>query len=186
MITYDRHGYILWKGQHIEHYDWSLINDEARFAEMSNELARRCRHLEELRVRVSTSTVVWRQDWFEMCTPDEPLLPLLRVAHEFIERGNDDWAIFFNEGDEAETVYYVLVCEDGMWHIEVDDSITREEHAWWNYRQYTKRGWRLARMGQKDGLGTCYATLNGIKAWLTQHGIDTRKLMLYLGTEETA
>ncbi len=57
-MTRDQEGYILWKGQQVEHYDgpWAY-SDEAKAD--AQETARRCAILEERGEAVSTTTVIW-------------------------------------------------------------------------------------------------------------------------------
>jgi hypothetical protein len=58
-------GYILWKGKRVEHYDspWAYTPDGKKSAE---ELADRCRHLENIGVEVNTSTTIWNWEKYQV------------------------------------------------------------------------------------------------------------------------
>lgn len=51
-------GYVYWKGHQVEHYDspWCWTDDGKKSAE---ELAARCRHLENIGVEVNTGNAIW-------------------------------------------------------------------------------------------------------------------------------
>ena len=57
-------GYVYWKGQNVEHYDspWCYSEEGKKAAE---ELARRCRHLEAIRVEVCTTNAIWHWEKWE-------------------------------------------------------------------------------------------------------------------------
>lgn len=56
-LTIDHEGYVFWKGKEVEHYSFKNKQEEKAAAE---ELARRCRLLEERGQEVNTTTAVWR------------------------------------------------------------------------------------------------------------------------------
>ena len=58
------HGYILWKGKQVEHYDspWAYTADGKKSAE---ELSRRCRHLESIGVEVNSSNAIWHWEKYQ-------------------------------------------------------------------------------------------------------------------------
>jgi len=60
-LTYDLQGYVRWKGQIVDHYNasWAYTSEARRAAQ---EVARRCRILEQRDVSVNTQTVIWRWD----------------------------------------------------------------------------------------------------------------------------
>ena len=57
-LTLDQEGYVYWKGQQVEHYDipWAYGEDAKKQAE---ELARRCKILEEQGKKISSVTAIW-------------------------------------------------------------------------------------------------------------------------------
>lgn len=57
-LTIDQEGYVYWKGQHVEHYDipWAY-GEKAKI--QAEELARRCRILEEQGKKISSVTAIW-------------------------------------------------------------------------------------------------------------------------------
>lgn len=58
-LTIDNVGYVYWKGQQVEHYDlgWHR-SPEAKIA--AEELARRCRSLEERGIPVNSTNAIWK------------------------------------------------------------------------------------------------------------------------------
>ena len=67
-LTRDHEGYVYWKGQHIEHWDGSLAYSE-NGREPAQELARRCKILEEQGEPINGNTIVWK--WNETPQPQE-------------------------------------------------------------------------------------------------------------------
>jgi len=57
-LTIDHEGYVYWKGQHVEHYSrpWAYSSEAKAQAE---ELARRCKILEEQGQEISVATAIW-------------------------------------------------------------------------------------------------------------------------------
>lgn len=58
-ISYDRQGYIYWKGQEVEHFNCPTASN---MANPTKELERRCKILEARRVAVNASSVIWKWD----------------------------------------------------------------------------------------------------------------------------
>ncbi len=58
-MTIDHVGYVYWKGQEVEHYDspWRWTPAAKTAAE---EVARRCKILEEKGTPINTGTVIWK------------------------------------------------------------------------------------------------------------------------------
>lgn len=58
-LTIDHEGFVHWRGKHVEHYDISFaLSDKGK--EAAQELAKRCRHLEQKGIEVNVTNVVWR------------------------------------------------------------------------------------------------------------------------------
>ncbi len=58
-LTINHEGLVHWRGKHVEHYDISFaLSDKGK--EAAQELAKRCRHLEQKGVEVNVTNVVWR------------------------------------------------------------------------------------------------------------------------------
>ena len=57
-LTLDQEGYVYWKGQHVEHYDipWAY-SEKAKL--QAEELARRCKILEEQGKEINSVTAIW-------------------------------------------------------------------------------------------------------------------------------
>ena len=57
-ITRGHDGYVYWKGQEVEHYDapW-CYSEEGKKAII--ELSNRCKHLEQVGVKVNTANAIW-------------------------------------------------------------------------------------------------------------------------------
>lgn len=57
-LTLDHEGFVYWKDRQVEHYDFPFAFSE-RGREASQELARRCRRLEEKGVPVNVGSAIW-------------------------------------------------------------------------------------------------------------------------------
>lgn len=64
-LTIDHEGFVYWKGIEVEHYSFQDAERERKAAE---ELASRCRHLEEIGVPVSCNNAVWGYEKYEGVT----------------------------------------------------------------------------------------------------------------------
>ncbi len=60
-MTQDHEGYVLWKGNAVEHYDASL-RWTAEGKKQAMEVAERCRHLESIGVKCTIGNVIWLWD----------------------------------------------------------------------------------------------------------------------------
>lgn len=68
-LTKDHEGYIYWKGEHVEHYNFRDADEERREA---IELADRCRHLERIGVSVNNITAIWHWEKYADIAPIIP------------------------------------------------------------------------------------------------------------------
>lgn len=69
-LTIDHIGYVLWKGQIVEHYTpgWAYT---AEAKDAATTLADRCKHLESIDIPCTTTTAVWNWEKFEGVTPTQ-------------------------------------------------------------------------------------------------------------------
>ena len=58
-LTIDHTGYVVWKGQRVEHFDMYWAYSQEAKAQAA-EVARRCRLLEEKGAELSVSSVIWK------------------------------------------------------------------------------------------------------------------------------
>ncbi|AFZ27275.1 hypothetical protein Cylst_5241 [Cylindrospermum stagnale PCC 7417] len=66
-LTKDHHGYIYWKGDHVEHYSFRGDYEVEKAA--AQELAARCKHLEAIGVEPSVITAIWQWEEYQNITP---------------------------------------------------------------------------------------------------------------------
>jgi hypothetical protein len=168
-VTRDHQGYIYWKGSRIEHFTFSVM-EEDQLKHTTQRLAERCRHIEALGLPVCGHS--YFNDWLQEMPLDFPqaykeLLHFTGTPYEH----EDGRAIFPMQGRT----------QDG-WPVEArflavkDGAITErslpvrlgdvEYHALTG--QY---GCRLARCGQAEHNGPGAASLAQILDWLRRHGI---------------
>jgi hypothetical protein len=168
-VTRDHQGYIYWKGSRIEHFTFSVM-EEDQLKHTTQRLAERCRHIEALGLPVCGHS--YFNDWLQEMPLDFPqaykeLLHFTGTPYEH----EDGRAIFLMQGRT----------QDG-WPVEArflavkDGAITErslpvrlgdvEYHALTG--QY---GCRLARCGQAEHNGPGAASLAQILDWLRRHGI---------------
>jgi hypothetical protein len=168
-VTRDHQGYIYWKGSRVEHFTFSVM-EEDQLKHTTQRLAERCRHIEALGLPVCGHS--YFNDWLQEMPLDFPqaykeLLHFTGTPYEH----EDGRAIFPMQGRT----------QDG-WPVEArflavkDGAITErslpvrlgdvEYHALTG--QY---GCRLARCGQAEHNGPGAASLAQILDWLRRHGI---------------
>ncbi len=63
-MTIDHEGYVYWKGQHVEHYDFPFAFSKDGKTE-ALRLANRCQHLEKKGVEVSVTTAIWNWEKYK-------------------------------------------------------------------------------------------------------------------------
>jgi hypothetical protein len=169
-VTRDHQGYIYWKGSRVEHFTFSII-EEDQLTQMTQRLAERCRHIEALGLPVCGRT--YFNDWLQEMPLDFPraykeLLHLTGTPYEH----DDGRAVFPLQGRTG---------QDG-WPVEArflevkDGAITErslpvrlgdvEYHALTG-----QHGCRLARCGQSEHNGPGAASLAQVLDWLRRHGI---------------
>jgi hypothetical protein len=147
-LTCDAQGYVYWKGASVDHWSSSLLNGSTRKGE-ARALAERCRRLEHLGVEVRTRSAVWFWTWFAKLQPGEPYTHLMGQCPELWEH------------------------EDGR-RIAIDtlhEVFRYDGHRWsrchsgpmWSYHAAIARGYRIASVGQDQGLGVCYGTTKGVR-----------------------
>jgi hypothetical protein len=168
-VTWDHQGYVYWKGSRVEHFTFSVM-EEDQLKHTTQRLAERCRHIEALGLPVCGRS--YFNDWLQEMPPDFPqaykeLLHFTGTPYEY----EDGRAIFPMQGRT----------QDG-WPVEArflevkDGAITErslpvrlgdvEYHALTG--QY---GCRLAQCGQAEHNGPGAASLAQILDWLRRHGI---------------
>ncbi len=110
-LTRNHQGYILWRGKVIEHYSF---NDTDRERAAAEELAARCRFLEQQGIPVSSRTTT--DPVYSTAPANGPYLPLLYQLYT-IARENDKavGAIFNLTTGQARAMHFAdgqLVCAD--------------------------------------------------------------------------
>jgi hypothetical protein len=180
-------GSVLWRGVEIDHHSYNEDQEEKQQAAL-NDLEYRCRHLEKLGVPVKCVTAIWCWDWFEDMTPDEPLKEFLAQTPCFYQEGMTqelhDMRVAANvpgipggwneEFAPTGRIGWVLNERFYIWDGDTvtDSGFNPSEFDGW-YHVLKTKGWFLADCGQRRSLGTIYATLAGIRDFLTRHGFKS-------------
>ena len=163
-MTADHSGYIYWKGQSVEHYDFPY---ESSNAEQVQDLANRCLHIESLGITPSTGTAIWRWEWMKELTAEHQWLDFFKHDPGLWE-GNDslvvvmekDRVAFFFNGN----VEYFNGIEDFLdaWGAEYDpEEIT--------YHKFASAGFGIPQAGQNEHNGIIYAPLTGVISLLEKY-----------------
>ena len=168
-VTRDHQGYVYWKGSRIEHFTFSVM-EEDHLKQTTQRLAERCRHIEALGLPVCGRSYL--NDWLQEMPLDFPqaykeLLHLTGIPYEH----EDGRAIFPLRGRS----------QDG-WPVEArflevkDGAITEQSlpvrFGDVEYHALTGQyGCRLARCGQAEHNGPGAASLAQVLDWLRRHGI---------------
>jgi hypothetical protein len=168
-VTRDHQGYVYWKGSRIEHFTFSVM-EEDHLKKTTQRLAERCRHIEALGLPVCGRSYL--NDWLQEMPLDFPqdykeLLHLTGTPYEH----EDGRAIFPMRGRSQEG-----------WPVEArflevkDGAITEQSlpvrFGDVEYHALTGQyGCRLARCGQAEHNGPGAASLAQVLDWLRRHGI---------------
>lgn len=167
-LSRDSQGCVYWKGEHVEHYSYTL----EEMADQAEELARRCEHLESIGVPVSKC--IWFWPWFETMTAYHWAKPLLLHGNWYeSEKGigylsghrpvtpdqdtSNDWrnmaTLRYWDGKSWQSFD---ICSDDLGG---------------HYHPLRAIGWNIPQAGQGVDLGMCYATLEGIETMFKRHGL---------------
>lgn len=150
-------GTVTWRGRAIEHYTFTDPAAERRAAQ---ELAQRCRHVEALGLQPSQHNTVWAWSWFEDLQPGESLTTFLDAAAEFFER-EDALVVRLRRGELPP----LRLTSHGTTPVDLAEVPGELE-----YHRLRALGYRIADAGQGANLGSCFATLAGIRTLLQRHG----------------
>ena len=168
-VTRDHQGYVYWKGSRIEHFTFSVMQED-HLKHTTQRLAERCRHIEGLGLPVCGGSYL--NDWLQEMPMNFPqvykeLLHLTGTLYEheagravFLMRGRtqDGWPVEARFLEVKEGV----VTEQSV-PVRFGDV---EYHALTG--QY---GCRLARCGQAEHNGPGAASLAQVLDWLRRHRI---------------
>ena len=168
-VTRDHQGYIYWKGSRIEHFTFSVM-EEDQLKHTTQRLAERCRHIEALGLPVCGHS--YFNDWLQEMPPDFPqaykeLLHFTGTPYEH----EDGRAIFPIQGrtrDGWPVKARFLEVKDGA----VTERSLPVRLGDVEYHALTGQyGCRLARCGQAEHNGPGAASLAQILDWLRRRGI---------------
>lgn len=175
---------VLRKGVPVEHYSGTMLSTDRTRPDphQLRELRRKSEHLETLGITASTNSAIWHWSWFEDCTADSPILPLIRLCpalyqHGFTKRDSE-------RAKESCCPQYPLVEPDGSviviacgipllirdGEVSVADVQEDEIDGW--YHVLARKDYHTAKCGQPYHNGPCYANYAGVKAWCDDHGIN--------------
>jgi hypothetical protein len=184
-LTKANGGFIYWRGIEVEHYSFTGDDGEVKEQAAAEDLAARCRHLEALNVPVRGSTAIWHWGWFKDMEPGDPLRHLLaQCPGLYQERITADLSaakraasVPMPDWDETKAptgrIGWTIGRNFWIWDpVRRDSYISRfqenEDESF--YHVLRAAGWDIADCGQAPHLGTCYATLEGVRAFLAAHG----------------
>lgn len=187
-LTKANGGFIYWRGIEVEHYSFSGDDAEAEEQEAAQDLAARCQHLEALGVPVRGQTAIWHWEWFKDMQPGDPLRNLLAECPGFYQEGitkkysdakraanvpmpewNETQAPTGRIGWTIGDTFHVWGPNFTEPRMEIISDLSPHPVDGW-YHLLRKLGWEIADCGQAPHLGTCYATLEGVRGFLATHG----------------
>lgn len=171
--------YVLWRDIVVDHY--TFRGDDAAEAVAARELARRCRHLESLDVRVSGSMLSFFE-WFEDMTPETPIeyRSFLAEVYEFCEHADGRLLWRFKhepkrpgrdpELEEIEAAY--------VWSGSVVERVEYigQVYGAGIYHALRRDGFDTADCEQRRDTGCSGAKWSGVRAMLERHGL-TRTML---------
>jgi hypothetical protein len=168
-VTRDHQGYVYWKGSRIEHFTFSVMQEE-HLKRTTQRLAERCRHLEGLGLPVSGRSYL--NDWLQEMPADFPPVykELLHLTGTLYEH-EDGRAVFLMRGrtqDGWPVEARFLEVKAGV----VTERSVPVRFGDVEYHALTgQHGCRLARCGQTEHTGPGAASLAQVLDWLRRHGI---------------
>ena len=178
-LSYDRQGYIYWRGVCVEHF-----NDPSRQVAHAREIAAACRHLERIGVPVSLSTTVYYRGWFDAMAADHPykdVLVPLTCAWEVNPTTSE--IAFVGVRQRC----YDIVYRDptGRWRHAKDPWAKDDDRLVgpWQYHGLRRAGFEAAGLGQRFWASTSDAPLSGVVSWLERHGFTPEVLASVLDLE---
>lgn len=165
-MTADHTGYVYWKGQNVEHYDFPY---ESSNAEQVQDLANRCLHIESLSITPSTGTAVWRWDWMKDLTADHPWLDFFKHNPGLWE-GDDSLVIVMAEDRLA------LLSSGNIEFFKGIDAFLEARGVEYDpedvvYHRFKAAGFGTPKAGQDEHLGIVYATLAGVISLLEKYQV---------------
>lgn len=165
-MTKDGQGYVYWKGAVVEHFSYEDPEKERAAAEA---MAKRCRHLEAIGVPVNGRTTVWFYSWFEAMNANHAHKALLSRTPDFIEHPERGLA-YTRRASAGEFDASVLIVWNGNAWAE-EETVVERRAGEGVYHALVAKGWGIAKAGQREDLGVCYANLAGVEALLARHGV---------------
>lgn len=166
-LTRNGEGYVYWKGQQVEHYDYSFD----RMGDAPASLVKRCEFLESLDIAPSTRTAVWFWESLQGLTVEHPFYAFIKLTKELHERDGNELAWFTAYEPEPAEYPFVRKGTLRIWNGEtVRDETVLSDVMGGFYHPMQALGFRTANAGQPENCGFCYATTEGITALLERHG----------------
>ena len=162
-------GYILYNGNDVEHYDepYSPKNKSCLV-----DLASRCAHIEELGIKPSSHSVVWRWDWMRELKSESPWISALATQFSLWERpgqlllhkANGEVTLFRSGGVTGYSSLSLYIKErEAECSVDVDDG---------EYHVMRKLGFGIPQCGQPEHNGLIYAPLSGLLSKLAEFGVE--------------
>lgn len=169
-LSKDGEGYIYFKGSHVEHFSYRP-GEEAEEIEACAKLVGKCRKLEAWNFPVNVVTAGWCWSWFEnwdSLTADEQRLYHLFFATHFGWSENKQGDLAFVIQDDWKS----RACVIAVWSKETQQFT--EQNAGYapsqvSYHALDALGFETADMGQRENLGTVYATTAGVVGFIKRH-----------------
>jgi hypothetical protein len=169
-VTRDLQGYVYWKGIAIEHFTFSAIGPE-RLKPMTESLARKCLHLEELGLPITSGNYL--NGWLDEMTVDFPAIykELLSLAGTFYEHrdGRSIFPLKEHSVDGWPTEARFLEVHKGT--IQERSLPLRQGDV--PYHVITGVcGFQLGQCGQPQHTGPGAASLGQVMDWFQRHQIS--------------
>jgi hypothetical protein len=158
-ITYDQNGYVYYKNNCIEHYndpERSLLKDR-------EELYQKAHHLEKLGFAVNTRNMVWRWDWIEKLTSEDPFVCFVQNFHDLYKKEN--YFLFF-VNDLTFVTYNTITGEKNVTHL---DSLAPETNCHRFAVEILK--FPYCCIGQEEHQGQIFAPMDKVKEFWKQNNL---------------
>ena len=170
-MTAEHSGYVYWRGKEVEHYThpWSTEAKEA-----AERLAARCRHLEKLGVEPTTSTAVWRWNWYQGLTALPARMPVALALYDATEHADGRTLVHLGiQFDHEEPLTFISAVREKVgggfaWRLLDPRDASPQDRLLCNYHKAQALGFQsVARMlGAPEHQGLTSAPIENVLAWI--------------------
>jgi hypothetical protein len=167
-LTVDHEGYIYWKGNQVEHYDYPYADDSRQDLE---DLAIRCAHIESLGLTPTTTLVIWHWNRYKDLTNEHPWLAFLKKSPGI---WTDDSTLLLVLSDRGVTHFI----DQKAFHFDDIDTFTESKCIESNqtdldsfFSKMTRAGFKSPQIGQTEFQSFYDVPLDNVINLLNQHGV---------------